>query len=350
MRRLKLDSQHHEELLVRTVLTLLLAFGCSILSSSIIAQTPTASAVAKTNVQADLIILKGLGGEEPWAEDFKASADKWLEVGRKSEARIEVLESTPDKAEAKPLLDRFLDSIAKLDKGGAGVFWLVMLGHGTFDGQEAKFNLEGPDLTALQLSQVLKPFTRPMVIVQGASASGAFMNELRGANRIVITGTRSGFEQNYARFGRAFASAVGDMASDLDQDGQVSALEAYLSASHKVSDFYKSDGRMLTEHALLDDNGDGKGTPPDWYRGVRAVKKSAEGGALDGLRAHQIHLVPNHRDRALSPEALHRRDALEFEVFRLRDKKAEFKDEEEYFRQLEKLLLEIGSIYSDVVK
>ena len=137
----------------------------------------------------------------------------------------------------------------------------MVIGHGTFDGKEAKFNLRGPDLSAADLAEWLKPFRRPVAVINCASASSPFINKLSATNRVIIAATRSGYEQNYARFGEYISSAVADPQADLDKDGQTSLLEAFLMASRRVAEFYNTEGRLATEHALLDDNGDGLGTP-----------------------------------------------------------------------------------------
>src|SRR4029077_12153134 len=133
---------------------------------------------------------------------------------------------------------------------------------------------------------------------------------LSGTNRVVITATRSGNELNFTRFGEYFAKALADSRSDLDKDGQVSLLEAFLMASRHVTEFYKTEGRLMTEHALIDDNGDGQGTPADWFRGVRATKKARDGASLDGARANQVHLVLSQGELAVSADVRARRDAL----------------------------------------
>jgi hypothetical protein len=120
--------------------------------------------------------------------------------------------------------------------------------------------------------------------------------------------------------------------------------EAFLFASRQVEQFYKEAGRLATEHALLDDNGDGLGTPADWFRGVRAVKTAASGKSVDGVRAHQFHFVRSDAEQKLSPAARARRDELEKQLGELRARKDSL-NEEEYYRQLENLLREIAGIY-----
>jgi len=121
-------------------------------------------------------------------------------------------------------------------------------------------------------------------------------------------------------------------------------LETFLTASHRVDEFYRVEGRLATEHALLDDNGDKLGTPAQWFRGIRAIKKARDNVALDGVRAHQIHLVRSAAEQKLSPEQRLRRDELEQSIAALREKKSQM-PETEYYQELEKLLLELAGIY-----
>src|SRR5213076_1421481 len=133
------------------------------------------------------------------------------------------------------------------------------LGHGTFDRRSAKFNLRGADLSADELAKWLAPVHRPLVVIDAASASGPFIKALSGPDRVIVTATRSGDEQNATRFGGFLADAVSDPLADLDKDGQTSLLEAFLVAAKRVDASYTEAGLLATEHALLDDNGDGLG-------------------------------------------------------------------------------------------
>ncbi|MGC3960077.1 MAG: hypothetical protein QM813_19740 [Verrucomicrobiota bacterium] len=195
----------------------------------------------------------------------------------------------------------------------------------------------------------LKPFQRPLVVINCASASAPFLKTLSGPNRVIITATRSGNEMNFTRFGEYFAKALATLESDLDKDGQVSLLEAFLMASRHVAEFYRTEGRLLTEHALLDDNGDGQGTPADWFRGVRAIKKAKDDTSADGTRANQLYLVLSAEEHALSVDVRAQRDALEVSVVRLREAKSRML-EADYYRQLETILLELARLQSSSTK
>ena len=246
-------------------------------------------ALAQTNEQRTLVLVIGVAGEPEYAEQFSAVADFWKKAAVKGGLQTTVIGEDTENPENDGA--RLLDTLTNEGAKPAGELWLVFIGHGTFDGRTAKFNLRGPDITAEELTAVLKPTKRPLAVINCASASGPFLNALSAPGRVIITATRSGDELNAPRFGGFFAQAIGNPAADLDKDGQTSLLEAYLLAARQVEQFYKEAGRLATEHALLDDNGDGLGTPADWFRGVRAVKTATNGKSVDGVRAHQMHLV-----------------------------------------------------------
>jgi hypothetical protein len=227
--------------------------------------------------------------------------------------------------------------------------WLILIGHGTFDGREAKFNLAGPDISAKELSARLQAIKRETIVINTSSSSAPFMNELASPSRIVVTATKSGYEENYTRFGKFFAKTIVDREADLDQDGQVSLLEAFLMASRQVEDFYKSEKRLATERALLDDNGDGKGTPFTFYRGVRPAKQPEENAKVDGLRAHQLHFLPSEEEARLSPELRRRRNELEDQLEQLRARKEKL-PEVVYLSELEAIILQLSRLYHNAAK
>lgn len=293
--------------------------------------------------RATVLVIAGAPGEAEFAPDLKLQVDAWVKVSGQAQAKYIVIGT--ETAEAVSDRDRIKAALEAEPKSAAGEMWLVLIGHGTFDGKEAKLNLRGPDVSSSDFAEWLKPFQRPLAIIDTTSSSAPFMARLAAPQRVVVTSTRSGYQQNYARFGKFLAEALSDLKSDLDKDGQISLLESYLTASHRTAEFYKTEGRLATEHALLDDNGDGLGTPADWFRGVNATKRAKDGAALDGVRAHQFHLVRSPEELLLKPELRARRDTLEQRVAELRQAKAKM-PESKYFQELEKLLLELAELYN----
>ena len=296
---------------------------------------------------ATVIVAVGAAGEEEFGKEFEKSAELWQKAIERAGAKhVSIGLGQTNVASDLTLLK---DAIVAEPTNSMSELWLVLIGHGTYDGKEAKFNLRGPDLSATELAAWLKPFRRPLVVINAASSSSPFLNKLSAPHRVIVTATRSGSEENFARFGKYLAESIADPTADLDKDEQTSVLEAFIMASRRVGEFYEAEGRLTTEHALLDDNGDGLGTPADFFRGVRAVKQPAGGGAVDGLRANQVHLVRSTEEQQLSPKLRERRDELERAIARLRETKKTLR-EDDYYQKLEQLMLELAQLYSSPSK
>ncbi|MHA3771555.1 hypothetical protein ACXR0O_08460 [Verrucomicrobiota bacterium sgz303538] len=289
-----------------------------------------------------MLVVTGAGGTDEYGAQFQDWAKQWQQVATSAGVQALILR-TEDDANHR---EKLQEALKQQSPSGTEPLWLVLLGHGTWDGKTAKFNLRGDDISAAEFAEWLKPFERPVIVIAGFSSSGAWLAPLAGPGRIVLTATRSGSEENFARFGQYLPASLMDISADLDKDGQVSLLEAWITAAKRVSEFYIGEGRLATEHALIEDNADGKGTPPDWFKGVRAVKKSKDNALPDGLRAHQIHLIKNPAEKALPAPLRVERDALELEIAKLRDAKATM-DEATYYRDLEALLLKLAKVYAD---
>ncbi|HWI56422.1 MAG TPA: hypothetical protein VNZ22_04300, partial [Bacillota bacterium] len=314
-----------------------------LLVSSVLTRAAEPSAFS-TNATPTLLLVVGAPGESEYGSNFVRQVELWTATAARAKATtISIgLRAASEGSD----WDRLKAALAAEPKDSSQPLWLILIGHGTFDGREARFNLRGPDVTASQLSAWLAPFHRPLVLINTASASAPFINQLSATNRVILTATRSGSEQNFTRFGQFLAEALSDRQTDLDKDGQISLLEAFLAASARVNEFYKTEGRLATEHALLDDNGDAQGTPAEWFRGVRAVKKPQGAAAVDGARAHQMHLVLSDAEQSLPPEIRARRDAIELAIAHLRETKTNY-SEADYYLKLEQLLSELLDAYGN---
>lgn len=297
----------------------------------------------------DVLVIVGAAGAPEYAAGFTAAAEAWRKASAAGGARCTIIGAAGVEEEAAPEgtpsdKDRVQQWLGALAADEAAPVWIAYIGHGTFDGREARLNLRGPDLSATEMQAWLAPLHRPLVFVHGGSASGPFLPALSGPGRIIVTATEGGNEVNYARLGERLAEAVADPDADLDQDGQTTVLEAFLSAAQRVQVFYTEAQRMATEHALIDDNGDKRGTPPDWFRGTHATKKAEGGATIDGLAAHRVALVLSEAERRLTPTQRAERDRLEDELERLRGRKATT-PARDYLRELEILLRKLSAIY-----
>jgi hypothetical protein len=307
---------------------------------------PTALASSPPSPTAPTVILVvGAAGDSEFGTNFLNQAELWQKACSRAAARTIIIGLDVSLATAADDHDQIRDVLDQEPKESLAQLWLVLIGHGTFDGKQARFNLRGPDVSAEEMADWLHGFSRPLAVIDTSASSAPFLTRLSATNRVVISATRSGSEQNYTRFGQYFAAALGDPQADIDHDGETSLLEAFLVASRQATEFYKQKGRLVTEHALIDDNGDARGTPADWFKGLRAAKQASDGAALDGNFAQQFRLSTGSPDQALTPEQLAQRDALERAVLLHREKKASM-PEEEYYAELEKLLLQLATIYA----
>ena len=275
--------------------------------------------------QMEVLIVRGADGEEVYGKKFDAQVKAWQEACSKGQVKAAVITR----------LDDLKSRVASVKSS----LWIVMIGHGTFDGREAKFNLSGPDLSVAQLAEWLKPLPQEVVVVNTASASGAWVKPLSGSNRVIVSATKSADEVFYTRFGEFMAKAiVGLPEADADQDRQVSLVEAFLYAAKQAAQFYETEERIATEHAIIEDNGDGVGTRSEVFEGVRPKDPK-----FDGARSLQLALVLNEDEMKLSDEVRTKRDALEAKVRELVAQKSSIK-EDEYYRELEKLFREIAAL------
>ncbi len=313
-----------------------------VLNAVSICSLSAADAKALAPGKATVVVVVGAAGAVQFEKPFQEWADRWLAAAKTAghDAITIGREAEDLKQDDRTRLHVALQ--AAVSETSAEL-WIVLIGHGTFDRREAKFNLRGPDVSAKELAEWLNPVARPTAVVNCAAASAPFLAALARPNRVIIAATKSGAEQNFARFGDFLSQTIADPKADLDKDDQTSLWEAYLAAARRTAEFYSTDGRLLTEHALLDDSGDGLGVRADQFRGLVPIEETADGRPLDGQHAHQWHLVRNATDSALPPDVLKKRNELERAVLALRDRKPKLPGDE-YLRELERLLVELAEL------
>lgn len=299
--------------------------------------------------QAHLLVVAGLGGDPTYREQFHDWAAALVEAAATRydlpPERITYLGEDPDVA-PELIADRStreniaaaIDALAERSASGDHVV-IVLFGHGSESGA-ARVNLPGRDLAAEDYAELLDRLDgRRITFVNTASASGPFVEALSAPDRLVMTATRSGREWNASLFGGHFVDAFGDGEPDADvnKDSRVSMLEAFTYARLRVAQAYEAEGLLLTEHALLDDNGDGTGAlEPDPLEGDGRMARtlfltSGEGTASAMAFPDDPELRPLYDERT----------ALEARVEDLRGLRGGL-DAEQYEQQLQTLLVEIA--------
>ena len=291
-----------------------------------------------------VMIITGAGGEEEYTELFAKWGGDLAKAFDGNAAEMVHITNKPEDTGARKTVESTLKKwVEKPDVE----IWILLVGHGTFDGKAAKFNLVGNDASDADFKHWLKPHRGPLVFINTSSCSAPFIRSLSGPNRVVATATKSGYEQNFCRFGGYMAAALGQAEADLDKDGAVSVLEAFLIASRQAGEFYRENDRLVSENALLDDNGDGMGTPADWFRGVRTQKKAKGKSSADGKLSRLVFPVIPPAEKDIPAPLRKKRLAIEAKIETLRSLKKTL-EAEIYYRDLEKLFLELAATNDEI--
>jgi len=285
------------------------------------------------------VTISGLGGEPDYVQRFKMWADDIDSSLKRAGGESNVV--TMEAPTREQIRGRF-GELAKQAKP-TDVLVVMLIGHGSYDGVEYKFNIPGPDITGEELGALLDrvPATRQLV-VNMTSSSGGSVAALRRPTRVVIAATKTGSEKNATVFARYWAEALRDPAADVDKNEAVSALEAFHYAQHKTADFYDSQKRLATEHAVVEDTGKGEGEhAPSTENGEG---KLAAAFPVVRLGANAAAA----RDPAKRP-LLERKEQLEQAIDKLKYEKAAMQADE-YKKQLTQLLLELAKVQEAIEK
>lgn len=298
--------------------------------------------------QTVLVVITGIGGEARYDERFHTWAATLMDSATDRyglpDSNVVFLAADPERDSArvtarasKENILTTLSHLAATTPAGDLVF-IVVIGHGSYRNGVSKINLPGPDMTATEFAVALEGFgDRPLVFVNLSSASGEFVKALSAPNRTIITATKSGMERNESVFGQYFVAAfVGDEA-DVDNDERLSILEAFSYARSEVARAYDEDQRLLSEHAVLDDNGDGTGSADpgldaeDGPLAATLLLTGATRTTVMGTASDDPDLARLYGDKG----------RLEQAIADLRRRKASL-EMEAYERQLETLLVDLA--------
>ena len=323
----------------------------------IVATIALAWASVSAGAQSRALVVTGLGGEDKYHQVFMSLGDRlttalhekfflpdsniaWLgedSTNTASKSRLYRGRSTAENIRAE------IDRMVARAKPGDQIL-IVLIGHGSGDGEDTKFNIPGPDLTARDFRVILDRFAAQRVaFLDLTTASGDAIAALSGPNRIIVTSTKSAYERNESQFARFFVDALDKPgAADVDKDGRVSLLEAYRYAAAETRRSYSNDERLMTEHAQLDDDGNGKGTDlPDGRGagdGLLSRRFFIDAGAVEArLAASDPRLAKLYADKF----------AVEDKIDALKQRKAAMV-EEAYYTELESLLVTLARTARDI--
>jgi hypothetical protein len=287
-----------------------------------------------------VVTIAGLGGEPDYDQRFQGNAKDLDRVFKSGGDQVHATTLSGTDA-TKARLTQALQQIASRAKPDDD-FVLIMIGHGTFDGFEYKFNLVGPDISGDDLSALCDKIpAKRQLIVNTTSSSGGSLIALQKPGRAVIAATKSGTEKNATIFARFWVEALQDPAADTNKDESISAMEAFVYATKKTADFYDTEKRLATEHAVFEDTGKGDG--------VREATPSIG----EGLLLSNFTLVRMGSEQAANDPAkrdlLAQKEALEQKIDELKYQKAAM-DENDYKQQLTQDLLQLAKVQEQLDK
>jgi hypothetical protein len=288
----------------------------------------TGSAVAQ---QTHVLVVVGVPGDEEHAQKFLKWATTFIDAAKKKDAVPDAnVTYLADKQATRGGVEKAFADLAARVKPDDGVF-VLLLGHGSFNGTQAAFNLPGPDLTVDEWAKLLGRFAAQRVaFVNTSSSSGAFLPAVAAPGRVVVTATKTGGERNETQFPEYFVAAFGDPAADRDRNGHVSVAEAFEYAKTKVAQAFQQKGLLLTEHAVMDDAGEGR---------LAATMFLGTGRADGGLAVD----LSDPAMKKLADE----KDAIDRQIAALKLTKNAM-DEAAYDAQLEKLLTDLALKTKDI--
>lgn len=299
------------------------------------------------------LIVAGASGAPEYAEQYARWSTELVGVltGRMKipADRIAVLSDTPDRATAASAanVEKQLAAVRKVMTRD-DLLLIVLIGHGTYDGIDAKFNLVGSDLESAQWASLLGGLPGQVVIVNTSSASFPFLEKLAGERRIVIAATDSVAQRFDTVFPEYFIKAFQGDAADIDKNNRISIWEAFSSATNEVRRYYQRRGQLSTERALIDDNGDGIGHEAS---GRGAAGREGAGKDEDGSLASHVYLddpLPGAppTDEVLV-KLLQARAALEGELEDLKIRRS-FLPAAEYQKEFERVMVELARVNKEI--
>jgi hypothetical protein len=315
---------HNARCIGRLLIALSIVFGCF-------------PSTAFAGERYALIISGAAGGakyaaqQKKWSADLTTALTSGFGFPESNVALLSEEATGTSRATAENVRRLFGDLHRRITR--EDTFLLVLFGHGTFDGADAKFNLVGPDLTAFEWKGLLDGVAGHAVIVNTTEASFPFLEELSQRGRVIITATDSGAQRFATVFPEYFIRALMDLSGDFDKNGRVSVWEAFEAASAGVKQYYEQKGQLSTEHPLLDDDGD-------------RVGREAQTPGGDGTLARTVYLnaEPGATSTDAAVAALERqRQTLETQIEELKARRPSMRDEQ-YQAELERLLLQLARI------
>jgi hypothetical protein len=254
------------------------------------------------------VIVEGLPGDQVYAEQFDRQVTAIGMALRSVAERERVRVFRADDASRDAVLGHLRSMQSEVSANDQLV--LILIGHGSYDDVEYKFNIAGPDLTGEYIASALDDIpTANQVFINTSSSSGAMLDLVASEDRIIVLATRSGAERHATRFGDYFAIALGDSGADIDKNERISVAEAFGFAERQVGDYFERNDQLATEHARLEGERAGRMTLAmlniaqpnvvDTALGELIADRDALNASIEALRLSRDEMPPADYQSAL---------------------------------------------------
>lgn len=290
------------------------------------------------------VLIQGASGEPQFATQHRGWLDQMAATLRDkfkmTPAQLTIMAEQAKDGELRSTAENVRTTFAALARTlqPADVLFVMLIGHGTADATGAKFNLVGPDLTVTEWSAILAPIKSRIVFVNSSSASFPFLAGLTGDRRIIITSTSLITQRFATTFADAFIQALNADAADLDKNKRISMWEAFFYASRVVKQYFEQKGLLVTERALIEDNGDGVGR--------EAFSATGEDGTVATMTYLDAVVETKPTDPALQM-LLQKQELLTIQVDDLKRQKAKMAPAD-YDAAWEKLMIELATVGAEI--
>ncbi len=290
------------------------------------------------------VLIQGASGEPTFAKQHRGWLDQlattFREKFKMDATQLTVMAEQAGEGEQRATAENVRSTFDRLATTlqPADVLFVMLIGHGTAEGTAAKFNLVGPDLTVADWKALLTPIKSRVVFVNSSSASFPFAAGLTGDRRIIMTSTSTPAQKYATVFADGFVQALNAPAADLDKNMRVSMWEAFFFASRIVKQYFEQKGLLVTERAILEDNGDGVGR--------EAMSPTGE----DGTLATMTYLDAGTETKATDPALqmlFQKQELLTIQIDELKRKKASM-PAAEYDQAWEKLMIELATVGAEI--
>ena len=280
----------------------------------------TLLAPASVSAQNYAVVVSGLGGESQFTDQFAKTGKAVFESLQSLDVQDDRVVYLGESATRDTILSAIDDIASRINQDQHSVFSLYLIGHGNADSSGWRFNVSGPDITTEDLIVALNPVkASTQLVVLAASSSGAALDILAQPQRVVVSATKSGGENNAVKFPQFLEQALRVSDADYDRNEILTIAEVFRYVQNQTVQYYEQEKLIAPEHARL--KGDNAADIPVSLLG--SLQNATDDPVVASLLAERLLLEGSFKKLTSAKSTLSSTD---------------------YYAQLEQLLLKIARL------